>query len=128
MKINGYQLLIWSEDPDTLQKFYRDVLGLESIAKLTLPDDYGYGFVVGKSHNLWIGKHSKVRGKNKDPFRFIVQIYVDDVHAWYEKIRDKVVVIAEPFVTPPTRGKKNKRYCFTFKDPEGNILQLMTDK
>ena len=126
--ISGYQLLIWSEEPDELQKFYKNVLELEPIAKLTLPDDYGYGFRIGKEHKLWIGKHSKVEGNNKDPHRFIVQLYVSDVHEWFEKIKDKVEVVAEPFETPPTRGDKDPRYCFTFADPEDNLLQLMTDK
>lgn len=127
-KIFGYQLLIWSEDPDSLQEFYRDILEMEPIARLTLPDDYGYGFRVGDEHKLWIGKHSEVKGKSNDPFRFIVQLYVEDVHAWYERIKEKVEVIAEPFETPPTRGEEEPRYCFTFADPEGNLLQLMTEK
>ena len=102
--IKGYQLLIWSENPDKLQEFYREVLELEPIAKLTLPDDYGYGFKVGEQMKLWIGKHSEVNGKNKDPHRFIVQLYVEDVLSWFEKTKDKVKVIAEPFETPPTKG------------------------
>jgi predicted enzyme related to lactoylglutathione lyase len=125
-KINGYQTLIWSQNPDKLQKFYKDILQLKPNSRLTLSDDYGYGFKVG-NQKLWIGKHSGVKGKNKDQFRFIVNFYVLDVVSWHEKLKDKVEVVAKPFVTPPTRGKKEIRYCFTFKDPDGNILQMMTE-
>lgn len=128
-KISAYQLLIWSEDPDKLQNFYKDILGLEPLSRLTLEDDYGYGFKVGKQR-LWIGKHSEVKGKNKDKFRFILNFYTNDVEEWYKKLKDVkgVKIIAKPFTTPPTRGKEDKRYAFTFLDPEGNCLQFMSEK
>jgi extradiol dioxygenase family protein len=128
-KIIGYQFLLWSEDPDKLQKFYADVLELPRISRLELSDDYGYGFAVGEQR-LWIGKHSKVKGKNNDKFRFILNFYTDDVRGWYKKLRDAddVKIIAKPFITPPTRGKKEKRYVFTLLDPEGNCLQFMSGK
>ena len=126
--ISGYQILVWSENPDKLQKFYRDTLELKPQGELSLPDDYGYSFKVGKQR-LWIGKHSEVSGKNPDKFRFIINFYVDDVHAWHEKlIRRGVRMLTKPFMTPPTRDKKEKRYAFTFFDPEGNCLQIMSAK
>ena len=127
--VSGYQLLLWSEDPDTLQKFYRDVLEFKPLGNLTLKDDYGYGFKVGKQR-IWIGKHSEVKGRNKDKFRFILNFYTKDVYKWYEKLKKvkQVTIVAPPFETPPTRTKKKKRYAFTFLDPEGNCLQFMSDK
>lgn len=127
-KIEGYRILIWSENPDKLQEFYRDVLELEQFIKLDIPDDYGYAFKVGEGGLLlWIGKHSEIKGKNKDPMRHMFNLYVDDVQAWYEKIKDVkgVDIVQEPMVTPPTRDKENKKYVCTFLDPEGNCLQFM---
>jgi extradiol dioxygenase family protein len=129
-KITGYKFLLWSEDPDKLQNFYRDVLGLKPGTQLTLKDDYGYDLVFPDGTGIWIGKHSKVKGRNKDKFRFIITLYAEDVVSWYEKLKDRkdIKILVEPFVTPPTRNKKSKRYCFTFLDPEGNCLQFMTKK
>ncbi len=128
-KITSYRILIWSENPDKLQKFYKEVLELEPALKLELPDDYGYAFKVGDTGLLiWIGKHSKIKGKNTEPLRHMFNLYVDDVHAWYEKIkkREDVEIIQEPMVTPPTRGNEIEKYVCTFLDPEGNCLQFMT--
>lgn len=126
--ITGYKILIWSENPDELQKFYRDVLELEPGTRLTMDDDYGYDFKVPGTYGIWIGKHSEVSGKSKDRFRFIVTLYADDVQEWYEKLKDHplITILHEPFITPPTREAERKRYCFTFLDPEGNCLQFMT--
>ncbi len=125
--ITGYRILIWSEKPDRLAKFYGEVLGLHQTMKLELPDDYGYAFKVGESLMIWIGKHSEIKGRNKEPFRHIFNLYVDDVFDWYEKLKNRkeIQIIARPFITPPSRGAEKKRYCFTFLDPEGNCLQFM---
>ena len=127
-QITGHKLLIWSENPDKLHEFYRDVLGLKSGTRLTMKDDYGYDLVCADGTGIWIGKHSEVKGKNKDKFRFILTLYTKDVYEWYEKLKDRkdIKILAKPFVTPPTREKKVKSYCFTFLDPEGNCLQFMT--
>jgi hypothetical protein len=124
--ITGYRLLIWSEKPDKLQEFYRDALQLEPTTKLTLSNDYGYGLKITDTMRLWIGKHSEVTGKNKDPFRHIVNLYVEDVFEWYEKLKDRkdVTIIQVPVETPLSKPE-NKKYVFTFLDPEGNCLQFM---
>lgn len=127
-KITGYRILIWSENPDKLQEFYRNALELEPFIKLDIPDDYGHAFKIGDSGLLlWIGKHSEVIGINKDPKRHIFNLYVSDVQEWYKKLKDRkdITVIQEPMVTPPTRDKDDKKYVFTFLDPEGNCLQFM---
>jgi hypothetical protein len=125
-KITGYRLLIWSENPDKLMEFYKDVLELEPTTKLTLSNDYGYGFKITDVMRIWIGKHSDVKGKNKDPFRHIVNLYVDDVFEWYEKLKDNkdITVIQQPVETPLSKPE-SKKYVFTFLDPEGNCLQFM---
>lgn len=127
-KISNYRILIWSENPDELQKFYRDTLELEPFIKLDIPDDYGYAFKVGDNGLLiWIGKHSEIQGVNKEPYRHMFNLYVQNVPEWIEKVRkvDSVKVIQEPMVTPPTRDQEVKKYVATFLDPEGNCFQFM---
>jgi len=73
MAFSKYRILIYSENPDTLVKFYEDVLELKRIDQLSLPDDYGYMLQVAGDQYLWIGRHSEVKGKAKENFRHFVQ-------------------------------------------------------
>lgn len=126
--ISSYRILIWSENPDKLAEFYRNTLELEQVIKLDIPDDYGYAFKVGdKGLLIWIGKHSEIQGINKEPYRHMFNLYVNDVNAWIEKVRkvEGVKIIQEPMVTPPTRDQEVKKYVATFLDPEGNCFQFM---
>lgn len=104
---------IWSEDINNLLPFYRDTLGLK--VGLESP-----GFVVFGDPNapaVALGTHSEVHGKAADPSRHLVGFDVDDVKA--EAVRLKgagVEFIEEPNEMP---------WIATFKDPEGNLLQLL---
>src|SRR5574337_1032056 len=97
-----YRLLIFSERPDELMKFYQNVLGLELEKKLDIPNDYGYRFAVNGEMKIWIGYHSEIKGKAKEPFRHLFNLYVDSVNEWHNKIKDKpgATIIAEPQEPP----------------------------
>lgn len=116
-----YRILIYSENPDKLMEFYKDVLELELEEKLDIPNDYGYMFIINGDFKLWIGKHSKIRGKVKESDRHIFNLYTDEVQKWYEKIKDfkGVTVVLKPSLTP-FATKENPFYVCTFLDPEGN--------
>jgi len=112
--------LIWSEDPFKLAKWYEKKLGFKREAVLEYPDDTGilYNF---SGRYFWIGKHDKVKGKNKDPYRHMISFVVDDVKKSYEELKKKgVKFIAKPFIAP-----SGDMEFATFVDPEGNILQIM---
>ena len=112
--------LIWSEDPFRLGKWYEEVLGFKRNSVLEYPDDTGILYQIDGRY-FWIGKHSQVTGKNKDPYRHMINLIVDDVKQTYEKLKKKgVEFIAEPFISPG-----NDMEFATFSDPEGNILQIM---
>jgi len=116
-------VLIWSGNYKELAKWYQEKLGLKQIEEINHPDDTGVGLAVGESY-LWIGKHSEVKGENKDPHRIMFNIDVDSVQATYEKLKEKgVEFIAEPFKAP-TFGS----YFATFKDLDGNIIQFIGPK
>lgn len=119
-------LLIWSENPDKLMKFYEEVLGLEKTLELKLPDDYGYLFSLGENKpGLWIGKHSDLSGKNKDSKRIMFDVTVDSVGEWYEKIIEaNCEIIAKPFKSPDS-SDEDPRYVCTWLDPEGNCWQFV---
>jgi uncharacterized glyoxalase superfamily protein PhnB len=121
-----YRILIFSENPDELMKFYRDDLKLKLVKKLDIPNDYGYMFEVSGDMLLWLGKHSDVKGKTKEPFRHIFNLYTDEVQKWYEKLKDVkgVTFILKPSLTP-FATKENPVYVCTFLDPENNCWQFM---
>ncbi len=124
-----YRILIYSENPDKLMEFYRDVLELQLEQKLDIPNDYGYRFVINGEMQLWIGKHSEVKSKNTEPFRHIFNLYPTSVTEWYNKIKDApgVTIICEPQETPFSTPE-NPTYVSTFLDPENNCWQFMGPK
>ena len=124
MKLNKISaILIWSQDYKKLVKWYQDNLGLKVIEEINHPDDTGVGLAVGESY-LWIGQHSEVHGKNKDPHRIMFNISVESVSDTYQELSNKgVEFIAKPFKAPTFDS-----YFATFTDLDGNIVQFIGGK
>ena len=122
-----YRILIFSQNPDKLMIFYRDILELPLEKKVDLPNDYGYMFTVNGEWKLWIGKHSEIKGPTKEPFRHIFNLYVDSVSKWYDKIKQNVEIVCAPQLTP-LATKEDPVYVCTFLDPEKNCWQFMGGK
>ena len=113
-------VLLWSEDYIALSDWYKEKLELATIEEIHHPDDTGIGLSVGESY-LWIGKHSEVKGKSKDPYRIMFNISVDSVNSAYNELKAKGVdFIAEPFKAPTY-----DMYFSTFTDLDGNVVQLI---
>jgi predicted enzyme related to lactoylglutathione lyase len=72
---------------------------------------------------LCLGTHSEVHGKSKEPQRFIVQMNTDDIRGEYSRLRGKGV----EFLEEPKDDGGPVIFC-TFKDPEGNFIQLIQEK
>ena len=105
---------IWSEDLNRLLPFYRDTLGLAPMIETP-------GFVVFGDLNapvLGLGTHSEVRGRNPDPARHMVGFVTDDIEADFQRLKSQGV----EFVEEPT--KSDELTIATFKDPDGNYIQL----
>ena len=107
----------WSEDiQKNLLPFYRDTLGLK-------PSIEAPGFVVfGDERNspaFALGTHSEVKGKNNDPARHMVGFATDDIEAEVSRLKSRGV----EFVDDPE--KFDQVTVATFKDPEGNYVQLL---
>lgn len=116
-------VLIWSGDYEKLSQWYIEKLGLKKIEEIDHPDDTGVGLAVGKSY-LWIGKHSGVKGKSKDPFRIMFNIQVESVGETHKELVKKgVEFIAKPFKAPTFDS-----YFATFTDLDGNVVQLIGGK
>lgn len=112
-------MLIWSEDFRKLADWYRDKLELQTAMEINHPNDTGVLFRVGNTH-LWIGQHSKVKGKNQDIHRHMFNIDVDSVSQAYRHLEEKgVVFLAKPFKAPTF-----DKYFATFYDLDNNLVQL----
>lgn len=107
---------IWSEDlTKKLLPFYRDVVGLPLTMEMP-------GFVIFGDPNgpaLALGTHSDVHGTAADPARHMVAFDVDDCVAEAARLKAAgVEFVEEPNKTP------NGLTLSTFRDPEGNLIQL----
>lgn len=119
---NTLGVIIWSEDPDKLALWYKDVLGFPPGPSTTIPEDYCLGFDFAPNY-FSIGRHSEVSGNNKDPYRIMINFNVDSVDAMYQKIKDKAKVLVPPFLAPT-----GNPWCMTVQDPEGNAIQFFGPK
>lgn len=116
-------VLIWSENYKKLADWYIEKLGLKIVDEINHPNDTGLGFRVGNGY-LWIGQHSKVKGKNKDMHRIMFNFEVDSVTKTYEELKSKgVKFFASPFKAPTF-----DKYFATFYDLDNNLVQLVGDK
>ncbi len=116
--LNFNSILLFSEDPKALVEFYKKVFEKD-------PDwtDSEYaGFMVG-STAFTIGPHDKVKGKNAQPERLLVNFETKDVEKEFERIQG---IGAEVIAKPYHPGEMESATIATFADPDGNYFQLMT--
>jgi predicted enzyme related to lactoylglutathione lyase len=107
---------IWSSDlRDKLLPFYRDVVGL----KVGIDTDRFVLFGDQSSAALALGSHSEIHGPAKDPYRCMVGLRSDDVRADCARIKAAGAEVVEE---PNEQG--GGMWLATFKDPEGNLVQL----
>ena len=135
-------VIIWTDDLDGMVDFYRDTchhlpdgrttwtpcrmkpksttsfyraLGLTPHSERPHFVSFKWGDV-----RLGIGSHSNVKGASSDPYRVMVNLDVEDIHAAHERLSQAGV----EFIRPPEREHWGGWVC-TFTDPDGNILQLL---
>lgn len=115
--LNLNSILISSEDPQTLSQFYGRILDKEPDMK-----EEGYtGYVAGKTF-IGIGPHDKVKGRNSNPERIILNFETPDVKGEFERIKGLgAEVVAEPY-----QMEGSNAWIATLADPDGNYFQLMT--
>lgn len=108
-------LNITSEDPDTLDAFYADVVGLPR-------DPASGGFQVGNALFVVDG-HSETKGMAKEPHRCLFNFHVDDIEAEQARLEVQGVQAIRKL------GREHWGGVFsTFVDPDGNYFQLMQFK
>lgn len=118
-------ILIWSQNSKKLVAWYKKIFNFKVVEELKHPKDTGVLFEIEKGGTwLWIGQHSEVKGKNKDPHRHMFNINVDSVSEAYKHLLKKgVKFFAKPFKAPTM-----EKYFATFYDLDGNFIQLIGAK
>ncbi len=114
LKFNS--ILLFSQNPQKLSEFYKKIFG-----KNPDMEEGGYfGFALGSGF-ITIGPHDKVRGKNLNPERIMINFESENVEKEFERIKDLgAKVIAEPY-----HPENDENYTIaTLEDPDGNIFQL----
>jgi hypothetical protein len=115
---------IWSGDYKKLAKWYQDIFELEQKLELDIPGDHAIAFEIepGNDMMLWIGSHSEVKGKSKDPFRQMISFWVDDVYKVNEILKEKKIEI----VAGPGKSPDGELNFLTARDPELNLIQMFS--
>ena len=108
-------LTLWTSDLDRMYQFYNDVL------RLPLHSNHGdfIAFELGDVR-FNIGTHDRVEGPSKDAFRFMPHLGVDDIHLEADRLGEAGV----EFIRQPEQESWGG-WVATFRDPDGNILQLL---
>lgn len=116
LDLNLNSLLVSSENPEKLREFYKKIF-----AKKPDMDDHGYfGWLVGKTF-ITFGVHDKVKDKNKNPERIIINFETENVRKEFERIKSLgAKVISEPY------DAGGGMFIATFADPDENYFQLMS--
>lgn len=111
-------VLLFSEHPEKLAEFYKKVFNVDKGW-----EEGGYsGFQVGSGW-VTIGPHDKVKGKNKNPERLLLNFETADVTGEFTRIKGYgAKVVAEPYHP----GEEPSMLIATFEDPDGNYFQLMS--
>ncbi len=108
---------IFTTQLNVMAEFYRDVIGLKQHS------DHGelITFDVRPGLRLNIGRHSQIWAEEAlDPFRIMLNLGVDDIHTAHARMADN----GAEFLRPPEQEAWGG-WIATFRDPDGNVLQLM---
>lgn len=119
--LNFNSVLVFSENPKELSDFYGKVFQKDPDW-----DDGGYyGYSVG-SAMITIGPHDKVKGKNNNPERIMLNLETKEVKEEFERIKKLgAKAIADPYQMGDD-VKDYKGWIATFADPDGNFFQLIS--
>ncbi len=108
-------VIIWTDRLAEMAAFYRDTLGLPVHSERP----HFVAFQLGPAR-LSVGLHSEVHGPAKESVRVTVNLGVADIQTVYHDLSRRGVV----FVRPPEREHWGG-WVASFRDPDGNLLQLL---
>ncbi|MCP4765631.1 MAG: VOC family protein [Gammaproteobacteria bacterium] len=105
---------LYTEDLDKSASFYSDVLGLECTR------DEGDARIFTTAENAGIGVCRVFAERVVEPRGGMISIVSNDVDAWYLRLLDKGIDIAQP----PHRLEQFGIYTFFVTDPNGYVIEF----
>jgi predicted enzyme related to lactoylglutathione lyase len=112
-------ILLSSGNTNKLAKFYREVVGLKQTGEYEMGED-GESAYEFSDVQLFINPHDKVKGKNKNPERFMMNFEVEDIEEAVKKLKKNKVKLIQDIYHIEGYGQ-----IATFEDPDGNYFQLV---
>lgn len=112
-------VLLSSENTDKLAKFYREVVGLKQTGEYEMGEGGKIAFEFADVQ-LFINPHDKVKGKNKNPERFMMNFEVRDIEGAVKKLKKNKAKLIQDIYHVEGYG-----HIATFEDPDGNFFQLV---
>ncbi|MDA1010046.1 MAG: VOC family protein [Chloroflexi bacterium] len=112
---------IWTSDDryEALAKFYTEQVGLTPDQTHRPHAAFSWGSPPDR-FRIILGRHSEVSGESSDPDRIMVNLLVWDMDAVYQGMSARGVEFTQPPTNQPWGG-----WIATFRDPDGNTIQLM---
>ncbi len=108
-------ITLWTDNLDRLFRFYHETLGIP------LHSNHGDYIALELGEVRFnLGLHDRIHGAAQDPFRIMPHLGVDDIHALHRQLTHFGV----EFIRPPEKEGWGG-WVATFKDPDGNIVQLL---
>ena len=114
MEVREFTVMLGTDQPEALARFYGEVLGLPRIGKYRDPVFAAAGGFIR------ILDHSEIRGPNREPARAQINLFVDDVAGEFERISACGVEVRRE----PARESWGGLVA-TLRDPDGNYVQLL---
>lgn len=116
-KLDG--VLLSTSNSKKLADFYKDVVGIKCTAEWEMGEkaEVGYEFA---SVSLYINPHSGIKGKAKDPSRFMLNLEVDDIEKEVKRLKKAKVKVKQDIYHMEGYG-----LIATLIDVDGNYFQLV---
>lgn len=116
-KLDG--VLLSTGNSKKLADFYKNVVGIKCTDEWEMGEkgETVYGFA---DVSLYINPHSGIKGKAKDPSRFMLNLEVDDIEKEVKRLKKAKVKVKQDIYHIEGYG-----LIATFIDPDGNYFQLV---
>ena len=114
MRVHELTVMIGTDQPDALARFYGEILGLTRVERFADPVFEAAGGFIR------ILDHSEISGPTVEPARVQINLFVDDVAAEFARIIKHGVAVQRA----PTRESWGGQVA-TLRDPDGNHVQLL---
>ena len=118
-------ITLFSQSASKLAKFYQEKVGLKITFEAVMGenDEELYTFEMKQGSILYIVDHSKVKGKNKNPERMIINFEVGNIKEDVKRLEKAGVKKIQDIYHVEEYG-----YIATFEDIDGNYFQLVQPK